>query len=215
MERAFGGKLILKTSKRLLDLLISVPLLIGTAPILGIIALAIRIDSQGPILFRQVRIGSNRREFTILKFRTMKHRTKIDQQSEAVIKEGHDPRITRVGRILRKTSLDELPQLVNIIRGDMSLVGPRPVIPEQLRAIPPRYLGRFSMPPGITGLAQVKGRRSLNWIDQLKYDVEYCTNWRFLGDIKLMFQTVWVVLTGSGVYGSQEDNWRNYIDKSV
>ncbi len=205
----------LKPGKRLLDLLVSVPALIVAAPVLGIIALAIRLDSSGPILFKQVRIGLDRKEFTILKFRTMKHRETIDQQREAVIEEGKDPRIIRVGRILRKTSLDELPQLINIIRGDMSLVGPRPIIPEQLRAIPPQYMGRFAMPPGITGLAQVKGRRSLNWLDQLRYDVEYCTKWRFLWDIQLMFQTFLVVFTGSGVYGSQEDNWRNYIDKGV
>src|SRR5690606_12222524 len=120
-----------------------------------------------------------------------------------------------VGRFLRKTSLDELPQLINVVRGDMSLVGPRPILPEQLRAIPEQHLDRFEMKPGITGLAQVRGRRSLNWLEQLKYDSEYCRNWSFLLDLKILWQTVWVVLTGKGVYGTQQDNWRNYINKGV
>lgn len=180
-----------------------------------VIALFVRIDSVGPALFRQTRVGLGRKEFTILKFRTMEHRDRIVQTREAVIEDGMDPRITGIGRFLRKTSLDELPQLINIIRGDMSLVGPRPVLPEQLRAIPPKYLDRFNMRPGVTGLAQVKGRRGLNWLEQLKYDVDYCTTWNFVSDIHILFQTVRVVFTGSGVYGSQEDNWRNYIDKGV
>jgi len=180
-----------------------------------LIALMIRLDSPGPALFRQQRLGQGQSKFTILKFRTMYHRTKIDQEREAVVESADDPRITRVGRFLRKTSLDELPQLINVVRGDMSLVGPRPILPEQLRAIPEQHLDRFEMKPGITGLAQVRGRRSLNWLEQLKYDSEYCRNWSFLLDLKILWQTVWVVLTGKGVYGTQQDNWRNYINKGV
>lgn len=205
----------MRALKRLMDIIVSLVMLIPCAPIMAIIALLIRLDSPGPILFQQIRLGQNQREFTILKFRTMQHRQRIDQHKEAVIQAGNDPRITRVGTFLRKTSLDELPQLFNILRGDMSLVGPRPIIPEQLEAIPKEYMGRFSMPPGITGLAQVKGRRSLNWLDQLRYDTQYCQNWRFLWDIQLLFQTVGVVLTGEGVYGTQQDNWRNYIDRGA
>lgn len=205
----------MKAVKRLMDVLVSFVLLIPCLPVMGIIALLVRLDSPGPVLFKQTRLGRDQREFTILKFRTMQHRQRIDQHKEAVIQVGDDPRITRIGKLLRKTSLDELPQLFNILRGDMSLVGPRPIIPEQLQAIPREYLERFSMPPGITGLAQVKGRRSLNWLDQLDYDTEYCRNWHLFWDIKLLFQTVGVVLTGEGVYGTQQDNWRNYIDRGA
>lgn len=202
----------MKHAKRCLDLVISVPLLILLSPLMLIIAILIRLDSPGPVLFRQTRLGLGGKEFTILKFRTMRHRTHVEQEREAVLETGVDPRITRIGRILRKTSLDELPQLVNIIRGEMSLVGPRPVLPEQRRAIPDKHLDRFTMRPGITGLAQVKGRRSLNWLDQLKYDSQYCQNWTFLWDLQILVQTIWVVMTGAGVYGTRKDNWRNYID---
>lgn len=208
-----GDEIGMRFAKRVLDLVIALPLLVVLSPVMLIVALLIRFDSTGPVLFKQTRVGLGQREFTILKFRTMKHRTHIEQEREAVIETGVDPRITRIGRFLRKTSLDELPQLINIIRGEMSLVGPRPVLPEQLRAIPEKYMERFAMKPGVTGLAQVKGRRSLNWLEQLKYDSEYCRNWNFFWDLKIMVQTVWVVITGAGVYGTQEDNWRNYIDK--
>lgn len=204
-----------KLFKRVFDLAVAIPLFIVLSPLMLFIAILVHLDSPGPVLFKQTRVGFQRSEFTILKFRTMRHRTRIEQEQEAVIETGVDPRITRVGRVLRKTSLDELPQLVNIMRGEMSLVGPRPVIPEQLRAIPERHMDRFTMKPGITGLAQVKGRRSLNWLDQLKYDSEYCRNWNLLWDLKILAQTVWVVLTGAGVYGEQQDNWRNYIDKGA
>lgn len=205
----------MKTLKRLFDLLVSSVLLVILSPVMVLIALMIRLDSPGPALFKQQRLGQGQSKFTILKFRTMYHRTKIDQEREAVVESADDPRITRVGRFLRKTSLDELPQLINVVRGDMSLVGPRPILPEQLRAIPEQHLDRFEMKPGITGLAQVRGRRSLNWLEQLKYDSEYCRNWSFLLDLKILWQTVWVVLTGKGVYGTQQDNWRNYINKGV
>lgn len=205
----------MKTLKRLFDVLVSSLLLLVLSPLLVLIALVIRLDSPGPALFRQERLGQDQGEFTIFKFRTMHHRTRLDQMREAVVESDVDPRITRVGRFLRKTSLDELPQLINVVKGDMSLVGPRPVLPEQLRAIPDEHMDRFTMKPGITGLAQVRGRRSLNWLEKLRYDSEYCRNWSFLLDLKILGQTVWVVLTGQGVYGTKEDNWRNYINKGV
>lgn len=205
----------MKTLKRLFDVLVSSLLLLVLSPLLVLIALVIRLDSPGPALFRQERLGQDQGRFIILKFRTMHHRTRLDQLREAVVESDVDPRITRVGRFLRKTSLDELPQLINVVKGDMSLVGPRPVLPEQLRAIPDEHMDRFTMKPGITGLAQVRGRRSLNWLEQLRYDSEYCRNWSFLLDLKILGQTVWVVLTGQGVYGTKEDNWRNYINKGV
>src|SRR5690606_26891437 len=189
----------MKTLKRLFDVLVSSLLLLVLSPLLVLIALIVRLDSPGPALFRQERLGQDQGRFIILKFRTMHHRTRIDQVREAVVESDVDPRITRVGRFLRKASLDELPQLINVVKGDMSLVGPRPVLPEQLRAIPDEHMDRFTMKPGITGLAQVRGRRSLNWLEQLRYDSEYCRNWSFLLDLKILGQTVWVVLTGQGV----------------
>lgn len=200
-------------SKRAFDLVISIPLAIALAPIMLIIALLIRLDSPGPALFRQERLGLGKQGFTIYKFRTMYHRKDnvIDQFKEPVIEEGEDPRITRIGRILRRTSLDELPQLLNVLKGDMSLVGPRPLLPEQLRAIPEEYKTRFAAAPGITGLAQVRGRRGLNWLEQLQYDADYAAAPNIGEDIKLILSTVKVIFTGSGVYGTQSDNWRNYV----
>jgi lipopolysaccharide/colanic/teichoic acid biosynthesis glycosyltransferase len=151
----------------------------------------------------------------VLKLRTMVDRAadKIDQHREAVVSTGADARITRAGRILRMTSLDELPQLVNILRGEMSIVGPRPVLPEQLEAIPEACGVRFAVRPGLTGLAQVRGRRSLGWLEQLEADVEYVHRRSLRLDMSILVRTVWVVLTGSGLYGDASKNWRTYRDQ--
>lgn len=198
--------------KRLLDILTSSIALFLLFPLLAVIAIAIKIDSDGPVLFIQRRVGRDGRFFSILKFRTMVSREadKIDQRNEKVVSEGNDSRITRVGRLLRSTSLDELPQLWNILRGDMSLVGPRPIIPEQKEFIPPSYLKRLSVAPGLTGLAQVKGRRSLGWLEQLALDLEYVEKRSFLFDLKLLIATAWVVIARKGVYGAPGMNWRTY-----
>ena len=199
--------------KRTFDLLVVVPVAIVLLPVLALVALAIRFDSPGPVLFRQARVGCGRRLFVILKFRTMLHRdaAQIDQVRERVVEAGADPRITRVGRVLRATSLDELPQLWNILVGDMSLVGPRPVLPEQLRAIPPHLFDRFRVRPGITGLAQVRGRRSLNWLEVLAADAEYARCPMPAGDLAILLRTVRVVLRREGIYGGEGENWRSYL----
>jgi lipopolysaccharide/colanic/teichoic acid biosynthesis glycosyltransferase len=148
----------------------------------------------------------------VFKFRSMTHRDPeaIDQHAEQVVAGNDDQRITRIGKLMRITSLDELPQLLNILKGDMSLVGPRPIMPEQLEVVPSWMEERFNVRPGITGLSQVKGRRSLSWEQQLIYDNEYAHTHSFLGDIKILFLTVWVVVAQKGIYGDASKNWRAY-----
>ena len=201
--------------KRLIDIASSFVALVVLLPLLALLAVWIKLDSPGPVLFRQKRIGRHREPFHVLKFRTMTHRDPdaIDQHAEQVVSAGADKRITRAGRFLRMTSLDELPQLINILKGEMSLVGPRPVIPEQLEVVPHWFEDRFKVRPGITGLAQVRGRRSLSWEEQLQYDTEYARKPLIVKDIGIIFQTAVVVLTARGIYGDESKNWRAYREK--
>lgn len=201
--------------KRLFDIVASGAGLIVLSPLLLLVAVWIKLDSNGPVFFMQQRAGRHEQPFKILKFRTMQHRApnEIDQHQEQVVSAGHDPRITRAGRFIRATSLDELPQLINILIGDMSVVGPRPVLMEQTEVVPPGYKKRFSVCPGLTGLAQVRGRRSLGWLQQLAYDAEYVDKQSLAFDLKILLLTVKVVLTGSGIYGEAGLNWRTYRDR--
>jgi lipopolysaccharide/colanic/teichoic acid biosynthesis glycosyltransferase len=198
--------------KRAVDVIISAVALMILFPFLLLLALSIRLDSPGRVFFLQRRIGRDMREFRVVKFRTMIDRDpdRIDQHAEQVVSKGHDPRITRSGRILRKTSLDELPQLWNIIVGDMSLVGPRPVLPEQVEVVPPEYMARFDVRPGLTGLAQVRGRRSLGWLEQIHADSEYAARHSFWLDLKIILRTFVVIFNTSEVYGDESKNWRSY-----
>jgi lipopolysaccharide/colanic/teichoic acid biosynthesis glycosyltransferase len=199
--------------KRALDLIVAIPVALVAVPVMLVLALAVKLDSPGPVLFRQTRLGRDRRLFPILKVRTMVHPDAgvIDQVRERVLSEGRDPRITRVGRFLRASSLDELPQVWNVLRGEMSLVGPRPVLPEQLRAVPERLQTRFNVAPGVTGLAQVRGRRSLNWLEALESDAEYARAPSLAGDLAILLRTVLVVLRREGIYGGEGENWRAYL----
>lgn len=201
-------------AKRLFDIVSSAAVLIVILPLLLVVALWIKLDSRGPVFFLQQRAGLGGRPFRILKFRTMVHRApdQIDQHSEQVVSAGRDPRITRAGRFIRATSIDELPQLLNILKGDMSVVGPRPVLMEQKDVVPPGYMQRFSVRPGLTGLAQVRGRRSLGWLKQLAFDAEYVEKRSFFYDLGIIFTTIKVVLLGSGIYGGEGLNWRAYRD---
>ncbi|MBD3896205.1 sugar transferase [Halomonas sp. ML-15] len=201
--------------KRLIDILGSAAGLILLSPLLILVAAWIKVDSPGPVFFMQQRAGRGERPFSIFKFRTMQHRAPdtIDQHQEKVVSAGHDPRITRAGRFIRATSLDELPQLINILKGDMSIVGPRPVLMEQTEVVPPGYKKRFSVRPGLTGLAQVRGRRSLGWLQQLAHDAEYVDKRSLVLDIKILLLTVKVVVMGSGIYGEAGLNWRTYRDR--
>ncbi|MBG0789708.1 MAG: sugar transferase [Desulfovibrionaceae bacterium] len=171
------------------------------------IALAIKLESPGPVLFSQVRVGQNNRKFLLYKFRSMyadaeEHKQELMGQNEM---EGHmfkmkdDPRVTRVGRFLRKTSLDEFPQFINVIRGEMSLVGTRPPTVDEVSHYTKAERRRISMKPGVTGLWQVSGRNEINdFADVVRLDLEYIDGWRFFHDIEIVFKTIWVIFTKHG-----------------
>lgn len=204
--------------KRTMDLLGSAATLLLLSPVLLIIAAAIRISSQGPALFRQDRIGRSGRIFTFLKFRSMYvnldpriHQDYIKKLisgqlnenvgQDSVYKITHDPRVTPFGRILRKTSLDELPQFINVLKGEMSLVGPRPPIPYEFMDYDAWHRNRvLGMKPGITGLWQVMGRSTTSFNDMVRLDLNYIRNWSLWLDIKIIFRTPWVVIAGKGAY---------------
>src|SRR6266850_2662983 len=195
--------------KRLIDVVGGAALLVGLAPLLAIAALLIKIDSPGPILFRQERIGLNKRRFQLLKFRTMvvgadQQQHGMEQLNEAngpVFKIKDDPRITRLGKFLRRYSIDELPQLFNVLNGDMSLVGPRPLPVRDVERINVQWhKRRFSVKPGITCLWQVNGRSDVSFEHWVQLDLEYIDKWCLGLDIKILIKTVPVVLRGSGAY---------------
>lgn len=198
--------------KRLVDISVGSIGLLLLLPVLLLIALWIKLDSKGPVFFKQRRAGFKGEPFRIYKFRTMVDRPAdaIDQLQEGVISQGRDPRITRAGRFIRATSLDELPQLINIVTGSMSIVGPRPILMEQKEVVPPSYMKRFAVRPGLTGLAQVSGRRSLGWLQQLWLDAEYIEKYSLSYDIGIMLHTVKVVVVGGDIYGGEGMNWRTY-----
>ncbi len=186
-----------EAAKRALDLAITVPGLMLTLPLWLGITLAIRLDSSGPVLFCHDRVGKDGRKFRLFKFRTMRH----DTNPYAVAPgDQTDPRITRVGRWLRKTSLDELPQLLNVVRGEMSLVGPRPEMPFIVDQYEPWQRRRLDVPQGITGLWQIAGRKQLPLHYNLDYDFYYIRNWSLLLDIVILIRTVPAVLLGKGAF---------------
>ncbi len=200
--------------RRLADLGISLSALVLLAPVLAVIAVAIRLESRGPVIFRQARVGRHRARFTVLKFRTMqtdnndaRHRAEVLRQLGAGatplagavgFKARNDPRITRVGRILRRYSLDELPQLWNVVRGDMAIIGPRPSLTWEADAFPAWAEPRFQVKPGLTGLWQVTGRNELSVHEMLQLDIRYAETQSMSRDLGILIRTVPVVLTGRG-----------------
>jgi exopolysaccharide biosynthesis polyprenyl glycosylphosphotransferase len=192
--------------KRGVDIGITSVALIVSAPFMIAIALAIKLTSPGPVLFKQRRVGEQEREFTILKFRTMvvgahAQREALDNEADGLLfKMRRDPRVTRVGRFLRKTSLDELPQLFNVMRGEMSLVGPRPALPEETSRYVESQRGRLRVKPGVTGLWQVNGRHDLAFEDYVRYDLFYVENWSLTMDLYILAKTVPALLTARGSY---------------
>lgn len=195
--------------KRSVDLMVAGALLVVLAPIMLILAVLVRVTSPGPALFRQDRVGRDKRPFPMLKFRTMKnkcddriHREYVTQLLTApepsgtttgdrvVYKLTDDPRVTRLGRLLRRTSLDELPQLINVVRGEMSLVGPRPVLEWEAELLGPEYEDRFGVKPGITGLWQVEGRNSLTMRQAVELDLEYVRRRSTALDLRILVMTV-------------------------
>ena len=194
--------------KRLIDLFGSLIGLIILSPFLLIIAFAIKLTSKGPILFKQERLGRNGKVFKILKFRTMVVNAE-NIGDGLTVKSESDNRITKVGRILRKTSLDELPQLLNVLVGEMSLVGPRPPVPHhpyEYMKYPSWAKSRFKMKPGITGLSQVKVRASVNWDTRIKYDVQYIEKFNLFLDFKILYKTVLKMFRSENIYLEEDRN---------
>lgn len=185
-------------AKRALDLAVAVPLTVVLAPVMAGIALWVRRDSPGPALFRQERIGYAGRPFRMLKFRTMVVGAE-GMGAGLAVSEGDD-RITRAGEALRRLSLDELPQLLNIVRGDMSLVGPRPTVAFQVERYDAHQRRRLLARPGLTGLAQVSGRASIPWSERIEIDVRYVEHWSMRRDLAILFRTALVVLRRGGTY---------------
>lgn len=186
--------------KRLFDILVSLAGLIVLSPLFALVALWIKLDSRGPVFFRQERVGRGGRPFTILKFRTMV----VDADKSGFYTAENDPRVTRPGRFLRKTSLDELPQLVNILRGDMSIVGPRPTLAYQVEQYSPDQRRRLEVRPGVTGWAQIHGRNTLTWPERIEYDVWYVDHYSLWLDLRILLATFGVWLRGEGVYASKD-----------
>lgn len=176
--------------KRLIDIILSFLLIIILLPLFLIVSIAIKIDSEGPVFFRQERTGLNGKDFYLIKFRSMAADNDVYNFKE-------EDKITEVGKIIRKTSLDELPQLINALKGDMSFVGPRPWLPILNDYYSHEQKKRFLVKPGITGLAQVSGRKDLNIVDRIELDVKYINNFSFVSDIKILFKTVLVVFNTS------------------
>lgn len=195
------NRLMYDASKRLMDILLSLLGLIIVSPIMLIVAILIKLESSGPVIFSQKRVGLNGKEFNMLKFRSMvqnaeelKERLqKQNEMSGPMFKIKEDPRVTKVGRFIRKTSIDELPQLINILKGEMSLVGPRPSLPKEVAKFEPWMLERLNVKPGLTCYWQVSGRNNIDFEEWMKLDIKYVKD-RNLGlDIKLIFKTFFVL----------------------
>ncbi|HZQ36086.1 MAG TPA: sugar transferase [Dehalococcoidia bacterium] len=195
-------------AKRVVDVVAAAALLVILAPVLLLITVAIKLESRGPVLFRQTRLGKGGRTFTFLKFRGMvadaeSRQAELDALNEAdgpIFKMRRDPRVTRVGRFIRKTSLDELPQLWNVLRGEMSLVGPRPPVPREASRYEPWQHGRLAVKPGMTGLWQVSGRSNVRFSEMVRLDFEYIEHWSLLLDLKIALLTVVAVVRSDGAY---------------
>ena len=183
---------------RALDLLLAAALLALAAPLLGLAALLVRLESPGPVFYRQRRVGRDGRPFELFKLRTMVPGAETMGAGIYVV-EG-DPRITRVGRLLRRFSLDELPNLVNVLKGDMAIVGPRPTVQEQVDRYTERQRRRLEVKPGITGWAQVNGRTSLPWPERIELDVWYVEHRSLLLDLRILASTVRMLASGHGLY---------------
>jgi exopolysaccharide biosynthesis polyprenyl glycosylphosphotransferase len=202
---ARAGRMLGKT---IFDRLVGCLMLLAAAPALIMIGIAVRATSAGPALYRQVRVGIDGREFMMLKFRSMVADAEAQRAALLGLNDGNsvlfklrkDPRITRIGGFLRRFSLDELPQLLNVVRGDMSLVGPRPPLPEEVAGYTDDATRRLKVKPGVTGLWQVSGRSDLTWEESLRLDLRYADNWSIALDVSILWKTVRAVARGAGAY---------------
>jgi lipopolysaccharide/colanic/teichoic acid biosynthesis glycosyltransferase len=195
--------------RRALDIAVSAVALLLASPLLAVAALAVRLESRGHPIYRQRRVGRDGHQFDVLKLRTMVDGAEGMGAGLAVNE--NDSRITRVGGFLRRTSLDELPNLLNVLRGDMSLIGPRPTIPVQVEQYTPRQRERLAVKPGITGWAQVNGRASLPWAERIELDLFYIANRSLSLDLRILWRTVTMVLTGSDLYKGQSGGWNGEL----
>lgn len=171
--------------------------LVVLSPLLLIAAIAIKLGSRGPVLYRQRRVGRDGGEFEMLKLRTMVEGS--DPVGVGTVVTRDDPRVTRAGRVLRRTSLDEIPNLVNVLRGEMAIVGPRPTIPAQVADYTPRQHRRHEVRPGITGWAQVRGRAGIPWEERIELDVWYVDHRNPWLDLRILARTIWLLVTGHGL----------------
>jgi lipopolysaccharide/colanic/teichoic acid biosynthesis glycosyltransferase len=191
---------------RLFDLVVAASALIVASPIVAISAIAIRLESRGPVIYRQRRVGKDGEPFEMLKLRTMVSGAEHIGAGLAV-NEG-DPRITRAGAILRRFSLDELPNLINVLKGDMSIVGPRPTLQVQVDQYTDRQRRRLEVKPGITGWAQVNGRTSLPWNERIELDVWYVDHRSLKLDAQILARTIRMLVTGEGLYKGETGGWK-------
>lgn len=198
------NKIIYIYFKRICDFAFALMVSIILLPILIIISILIKIDSNGPVIFKQARLGKNGTTFNVWKFRTMCNNA--EKIGIGLSTAENDPRITRIGKVLRKMSVDELPQLVNIILGEMSFIGPRPAPISHLKKYSKLDLRRLEVLPGMTGWAQVNGRNKLTWPERIEKDIWYVENISFLLDIIIVFKTIKVILSSEGVYSGRNDS---------
>jgi lipopolysaccharide/colanic/teichoic acid biosynthesis glycosyltransferase len=182
---------------RIFDIVVAAIGLVVLSPFLLIAAIAVKLDSRGPVLYRQRRVGLHGREFELLKLRTMVEGS--DPVGVGTVVTRDDPRVTRTGRILRRSALDELPNLVNVLRGEMAIVGPRPTIPAQVKDYTPHQHRRHEVRPGLTGLAQVQGRAGIPWAERIELDVDYVERRSVALDLKILARTARLLLSGHGL----------------
>jgi lipopolysaccharide/colanic/teichoic acid biosynthesis glycosyltransferase len=195
--------------RRAIDIAVSASGLALASPLLAAAIVAIRLEGPGPALFRQLRAGRDGVPFEMLKLRTMVRGAEVRGAGLAV--NAGDARITRVGGLLRRFSLDELPNLINVLRGEMSLIGPRPTLPAQVEQYSERQRGRLAVRPGITGWAQVNGRAALPWSERIELDLYYIEHRSPLLDLRILVRTVAMVLGGSGLYKGQTGGWQGEL----
>jgi lipopolysaccharide/colanic/teichoic acid biosynthesis glycosyltransferase len=195
--------------RRAIDIVVSACALVASAPILALAALAIRVETPGPVFYRQRRSGLHGREFDVVKLRTMVDGAEHIGAGLAVNE--NDSRITRVGAFLRRTSLDELPNLVNVLRGEMTLIGPRPTLPVQVREYSERQRGRLAVKPGLTGWAQVNGRATLPWAERIELDLYYIEHRSLALDARIVWRTVAMVFGGEGLYKGATGGWEGEL----
>lgn len=195
--------------RRAVDIVVSATVLLLASPLLALAAIAIKIESRGPVLYRQRRSGLEGAPFEVLKLRTMVDGAERIGAGLAI--DAGDARVTRVGALLRRTSVDELPNLLNVLRGEMSLIGPRPTLPVQVEQYTERQRGRLAVKPGITGWAQVNGRASLPWAERIELDLYYIEHRSLRIDLRILARTVAMVFGGHGLYKGSTGGWEGEL----